>query len=156
MSSGEALRWKPVIGTMLIDSTPPARTMSCWPSATEPAAMAIACRPLEQNRLMVTAEVSTGSPPSSAARRATLRPCSPSGMAQPSTTSSTMSGLMAGTRSSSARMTLPASSSGRVARRAPLCARPTADRTASTMTTSRGESEVFAAMTDSSAFRLSS
>jgi hypothetical protein len=45
MSSGLAESLLPVIGTIDIDSTPPATTTSCWPSATEPAAMAIAWRP---------------------------------------------------------------------------------------------------------------
>jgi hypothetical protein len=53
MSSGDADRWKPVIGTEVIDSTPPARMMSAEPIAIAPAAVAIACRPLEQNRLIV-------------------------------------------------------------------------------------------------------
>ena len=93
ISSGEALRWNPVIGTLVMDSTPPATRISCCPKLTEPAAMAMACRPLEQKRLMVMAEVSSGKPPSRPAARATLRPCSPSGMAQPSTRSSTISGF---------------------------------------------------------------
>ena len=43
---------------MVIDSTPPASTTSFEPTAIAPAAIAIACRPLEQNRLMVWAGTS--------------------------------------------------------------------------------------------------
>jgi hypothetical protein len=38
---------------MVIDSRPPAMTMSFYPMAMAPAASAMAWRPLEQNRLMV-------------------------------------------------------------------------------------------------------
>ena len=50
MASGEARSWLPVIGTIGIDSTPPPLAMSCVPVATAAAALAMACRPLEQKR----------------------------------------------------------------------------------------------------------
>src|SRR6185503_13191523 len=135
ISSGDADRWKPVIGTIVIDSTPPAITTSLVPTAIDPAAIAIACRPLEQNRLMVCAGTSGPRSASSEIRRATLSPCSPSGIAQPSTTSSILP-LASGTRASRPRITSAASSSGRLLVRVPLWPRPTAERTASAMTIS--------------------
>src|SRR5262245_4869765 len=135
MSSGDADKWKPVIGTNDIDSTPPASTMSLVPNRIEPAAVAIACRPLEQNRLIVCAGTSTPRSASSEISRATLRPCSPSGIAQPSTTSSILP-LTCGTRATRPRTTSAASSSGRLVASAPLKPRPTAERTASAMTMS--------------------
>ena len=108
------------MGTIVIDSTPPATTISFEPSKMAPAASAMAWRPLEQNRLMVIALVSMGSPPSKLATRATLSPCSPSGIAQPSTRSSTISGLTFGLRARRPRMTSPAISSGRFCARLPL------------------------------------
>jgi hypothetical protein len=135
IASGDALSLLPVIGTIVIDSTPPATTTSFAPVAIAPAAIAIAWRPLEQKRFTVIADVSTGSPPSRPTTRATLSPCSPSGIAQPSTKSSTSPGFTCGTRASSLATTWPASSSGRVCASVPFAARPTAERTASTMTT---------------------
>src|SRR6185437_9958708 len=138
IASGESEGLFPLIGTIVIDSTPPAITTSAEPVAMAPAARAMACRPLEQKRLMVIALVASGSPPRKPATRATLSPCSPSGMAQPMTRSSTSSGFTCGTRARRPAITWPASSSGRVSASVPLCARPTAERTASTITTSMG------------------
>ncbi len=76
------------MGIMVIDSTPPATMVSAPPAMMRSAAMAIACRPEEQKRLMVMAEISTGKPARSDAMRATFMPCSASGMAQPRMTSS--------------------------------------------------------------------
>jgi hypothetical protein len=87
-------------------------TASHEPIAMAPAAVAMACRPLEQNRLMVWAGTSMPRSADSAIRRATFRPCSPSGIAQPMTTSS-MWPLACGTRAISPRSTSAASSSGR-------------------------------------------
>src|ERR1019366_6361520 len=50
------------MGIMVMDSTPPATTISAPPAMMRSAAMAIACRPDEQKRLMVMAETSTGRP----------------------------------------------------------------------------------------------
>ena len=57
---------------------------------------AIVCSPDEQNRLIVCAGTSTGSPARSAESRATLSPCDASGIAQPHATSSTIAALDAG------------------------------------------------------------
>ena len=60
------------------------------------AANAIACRPDEQKRLMVTADASTGTPARRLAMRATFSPCSASGIAQPRITSSIVGRVEAG------------------------------------------------------------
>src|SRR5581483_1803431 len=134
-SSGtEILR--PVMGTAVMDSTPPATITSADPKATRSAAWATAWSPLEQKRLMVIAAVSTGRPASSPTTLAMLSPCSPSGMAHPRIRSSTSAGAICGTLARSSRTTVPARSSGRVSASAPLWARPTALRTAAAITTS--------------------
>ena len=56
------------------------------------AAMAMACRPLEQKRLTVMAGTLTGRPEATLTIRARLSPCDPSGMAQPRITSSICAG----------------------------------------------------------------
>ena len=108
------------MGIMVMDSTPPATIVSAPPAMMRSAAMAIACRPEEQKRLMVIAEISTGRPARSDAMRATFMPCSASGMAQPRMTSSISLGSTCGTRSSAPLMATAARSSGRVARNVPL------------------------------------
>ena len=128
--------WPPM-GIMVMDSIPPATITSAPPAMMRSAAIAIACSPEEQKRLMVIAETSTGRPARSDAMRATFIPCSASGMAQPRMTSSISFGSSCGTRSSAPLMATAASSSGRVARSVPLNARPTGVRTEETMTTSR-------------------
>src|SRR5262249_15574866 len=99
--------------------------------------MAIACSPDEQKRLMVSAETSTGNPARSEAMRATFIPCSASGMAQPRITSSISLGSSCGTRSNAPLIAIAARSSGRVARKVHLKARPTGVRTEEATTTSR-------------------
>ena len=59
------------------------------PAMIRSAAKAIACKPDEQNRLIVTADAETGIPARRLAIRATFSPCSASGIAQPRMTSST-------------------------------------------------------------------
>src|SRR3989442_1215359 len=76
--------------------------------------------PDEQKRLMVMAEASTGRPARREAGRATLMPCSPSGMAQPRITSSASLASRPGTRARASLMARAARSSGRVARSEPL------------------------------------
>src|ERR1019366_8587316 len=127
----------PPMGIIDIDSVPPATITSAPPLMMRSAAMAIACKPEEQNRLIVTADPSTGSPARSEAMRATFIPCSASGMAQPRMTSSISLGSSCGTRSSAPLIATAANSSGRVARSVPLYARPTGVRTEETTTTSR-------------------
>ena len=115
-------------------SAPPATIVWANPAMTRSAASAIACSPDEQNRLMVKAEVVTGSPARRLAMRATFIPCSASGMAQPRITSSTSDGSRPGTRPIASRIATAAMSSGRLLRSRPLGALPTAVRTAETMT----------------------
>src|SRR5262245_8798102 len=124
------------MGTRLIDSTPPATTTWTAPACTCWAPSAIAWRPEEQKRLIVIAPAVVGTPARSAAWRATLLPCSASGIAQPSTTSSTISAFNGGTRASAPSMTAAAMSSGRVSR-SDFPALPTAVRTLDTTTASR-------------------
>ena len=127
----------PPIGIRLIDSVPPAITMSAKPHITCSAAEAIACSPEAQNRFMVTAEASTGTPARRLAMRATFSPCSASGIAQPMITSSTSVAGKAGTRRNTSPITAAAISSGRTVLSAPLGALPTAVRVAETITASR-------------------
>src|SRR5580698_6055695 len=124
------------MGTIDIDSVPPATMTSEEPPRMRSAARAMAWSPEEQKRLMVIAEVSTGKPARKAAMRATFMPCSPSGMAQPRMTSSTSLASRPGTRARASLMASAARSSGRVERREPLWARPTGVRTAETITAS--------------------
>ena len=100
------------------------------------AANAMACRPDEQKRLIVTAALSTGMPARRLAMRATFMPCSASGIAQPRMTSSISAGSSPGARRSASPMATAASSSGRVACNAPRGAFPTGVRTADTTTAS--------------------
>ncbi len=103
----------PPIGTMLIDSVPPATTLCAKPHMMRSAAKAIDCRPDEQKRLMVTADAATGTPARRLAMRATFSPCSASGIAQPRITSSISAGSTPGARRSASAMTAAAISSGR-------------------------------------------
>src|SRR5437588_2054979 len=66
--------------------------MSPSPDTIRCDAMAIVCRPDEQNRFTVIPEVVTGQPARSAICRAMLRPVAPSGFAQPMITSSISAG----------------------------------------------------------------
>ena len=97
----------------------------------------MACSPDEQNRLMVIAETVTGNPARSAAIRATFMPCSASGVAQPMITSSISATSSPFARATASLIAAAPRSSGRVARRVPLGAFPTAVRTELTITASR-------------------
>src|SRR6185437_6879394 len=127
ISQGFALGLLPTIGTMLMLSAPPAST-ACAPLATRSHPIATASNPDAQNRFTVAADASTGIPARSAEIRATLSPCSASGMAQPRITSSTTPASTCA-RSSAAVNATAARSSGRVARNAPFGALQTAVRT---------------------------
>ena len=70
-------------------STPPATYTSASPAMMRCDASAMACRPEEQKRLMVSPETVIGQPARSAIWRAMLAPVAPSGVAQPMITSST-------------------------------------------------------------------
>jgi hypothetical protein len=96
----------------------------------------MACSPDEQKRLIVTADALTGTPARRLAMRATLRPCSASGIAQPRMTSSTSDGCTPGARRNASPMTAAAISSGLTVFNAPFGARPTAVRVAETITAS--------------------
>jgi hypothetical protein len=78
--------------TQEIDSSPPATITGTLSTMTRWAAIAIACNPDEQKRLIVTPAVVTGSPARSAAARAMLPPVVPSDSEPPRMTSSTSSG----------------------------------------------------------------
>jgi len=77
-----------------MDSTPPPIITGTLSTMTRCAAIAMACRPDEQKRLMVTPPAVTGRPARNAATRAMLPPVVPSGAALPRITSSTSPGSM--------------------------------------------------------------
>src|ERR1700756_4967591 len=95
------------------------------------------CKPDEQKRLIVIADDSTGKPARRDEIRATLIPCSASGIAQPRITYSISLGSRPPARATASLMTSAPRSSGRVVRNAPFEALPTAVRTALTITASR-------------------
>ena len=128
---------------MLSDSVPPAIMICAPPERMRSAAMAMACSPDEQKRLMVMPGTESGRPARRAAMRATFMPDSASGIAQPRITSSISSGAMAGCFSSRRRMTMAARSSGRVLRKVPLGALPTGVRRQSRITASMIYSKSF-------------
>ena len=93
-------------------NTSPSPTAIAW------AAELIAWSPQPHSRLTVSPPTSTGSPASSSAIRATLRLSSPAWLAQPRMTSSMTAGSMP-ERSTTARITAAARSSGRTDASAP-------------------------------------
>jgi hypothetical protein len=117
-------------------SVPPATRVVANPVMIRSAALAIVCRPEEQNRLTVWPGTLSGRPARWAAILATFIPWVPSVMAQPSSTSSTSAGSRPSARRSASAMATPAMSSGRLARRLPRGARPTAVRAPATITAS--------------------
>src|SRR5688572_27961669 len=121
------------MGTRLMLSVPPASIAWAEPPRMRSAANATACRPDAQNRFTVTAEASTGIPALRLAMRATLSPCSASGIAQPMMTSSTSDAEAPGARFKASRNTSAASSSGRTSWSAPEGALPTGVLTAETI-----------------------
>ena len=84
---------RPSIGIMLMLSVPAAIMTSASPVRMRSAAIDTAFRPDEQNRLIVMPATLVGSPASSTPMRATFIPCSSSGIAQPTITSSTRFGV---------------------------------------------------------------
>src|SRR5215216_825732 len=117
-------------------SVPPATMVVANPAMIRSAALAIVCRPEEQKRLTVWPGTLSGSPARWAAIRATFRPWVPSVTAQPSSTSSTSAGSRPSARRRASAMAAPAMSSGRLVRRLPRGARPTAVRAPLTITAS--------------------
>ena len=107
------------MGIMLIDSLPPAIRMCAPPARMRSAAIAMACRPELQKRLMVTPVVVTGRP----ARRAAHARHVAAGFAFGHRAAENhVFDIVLGTCgyfSSRARMTVAARSSGRVLRSAP-------------------------------------
>ena len=78
----------PCIGTKEIDSTPAPTTALAPSFTTLPAAIAIVCKPEEQNLFTVTPDVVTGHPAQIAASLPTFCPVAPSGVPHPIITSS--------------------------------------------------------------------
>jgi hypothetical protein len=119
---------KPIIGTRVMLSTPAQMKTSPAPMAMAPAAEWIACIEEPQKRLMVAPATEIGSSAMRSIRRATLRPCSPSGKAQPKRRSSMSLGSMP-VLAISAFTTAAARSSGRTLVRSPLLAKWKGERT---------------------------
>ena len=107
-------------GARVIDSTPPATTISASPTSTIRDADITASRPEPHSRLIGVPGTETGQPASRTAIRATLRLSSPAPLALPRTTSSTSAGSRSGAVAATARSTWAARSSGRTPARAPL------------------------------------
>ena len=93
---------RPSIGIMLMLSVPAAIMMSASPVRIRSAAIDTAFNPDEQKRLTVIPATVLGIPASSNPMRATFIPCSYSGIAQPTITSSTLPGSICGTFASGA------------------------------------------------------
>ncbi len=123
----------PIIGSMLIDSQPPAIITSDSPTRMRSAAMASAVTPEAQKRLTVTPPTVFGRPASSAPMRATFSPCSPSGIAQPTIASSISDVSRPGTCATADLIACTSSSSGRVFLNTPRGALPIGVRLAATI-----------------------
>ena len=123
----------PIIGTMLMLSTPAAIITSASPTRMRSAAICTALRPEAQKRFTVMPPTLCGKPASTAATRATFRPCCASGMAQPQMMSSMLAGSSPGACASTACSALTSRSSGRRLRNEPRCERPIGVRVAATM-----------------------
>ena len=121
------------MGTLLIDSAPPAIMQSAIPDCIFATAIAMVSIPLEQNLFTVTPGTSTMSSPIREIRRAMFRPCAPSGIAFPTMTSSMRFGSKLGSFSIMYLMVSAASSSVLLNRNTPLGAFPTAVRYAFTI-----------------------
>src|SRR4051812_39228826 len=89
-----------------------------------------------QKRLTVVPGTVSGSPASSAARRARFIPCRSCGKPQPTITSTISPRSSSGSLFSTASIANATISSGRTSTREPLCARPIGVRAAATMTAS--------------------
>ena len=101
------------MGTMLMDSAPPAISTSASPTRMRSAAIWMAVMPEAQKRFTVTPPMgwSNARP---TAMRAMFMPCSPSGKEQPMMASSMALGSSVGTWAMAARMLATSRSSGRV------------------------------------------
>ncbi len=123
----------PLMGTMLMLSAPAAIITSASPTRMRSAAICTADRPDAQKRFTVMPPTELGRPASSTLVRAKFRPCSPSGIAQPTMASSMAAGSSVGTWASAAWMTATSRSSGRVLRNMPRPDLPIGARVAATM-----------------------
>ena len=123
----------PPIGTMLMLSVPAAIMTSASPRRMRSAASATACTPDEQNRLIVMPDTVLGNPASKRPMRATFMPCSASGIAQPTITSSMILVSIPGHCASADFSTCASMSSGRTFLNMPRGALPTGVRVAATM-----------------------
>ena len=128
-----ALRPPSCVRLML--SSPPATMQSASPAMMRCAAIAMVCRPDEQKRFTVTPLTVTGMPARIAESRAMLLPVAFSGVAQPSTTSSTSAGSIPA-RSTACLTTWPPSVAPWVMLKAPRNALPIGVRAVDTMTAS--------------------
>jgi hypothetical protein len=108
---------------------------SASPAMMRCAAIAMVCSPDEQNRFTVTPETVTGMPARIADNRAMFEPVAFSGVAQPSTTSSTSPGSIPA-RSTACFTTWPPSVAPCVMLKAPRNALPIGVRAVETMTAS--------------------
>ena len=103
----------PPMGTMLMDSAPPAISTSASPTRMRSAAIWMAVMPEAQKRFTVTPPTGWGK-----ARPMTMRamfmPCSPSGKEQPMMLSSIARGSSVGTWAMAPRTAASSRSSGRV------------------------------------------
>ena len=123
----------PIIGTMLMLSVPAASITSASPTRMRSAAIWMALSPEAQKRFTVMPPTLLGSPASTAPIRATLRPCGPSGIAQPQIRSSIAFGSSVGTCASAPWIARTSRSSGRMLRKKPRCERPMGVRVAATI-----------------------
>ena len=118
---------KPVMGTRLMLSMPAQMNTSPAPSWICPAALWTDCMEEPQKRFSVTPATLSGRPAIMPMRRATLKPCSASGKAQP-TIRSSMSSTFTPVRATSSATTWAARSSGRTRARSPFLARVKGER----------------------------
>ena len=123
----------PPIGNRLMLSTPPAIMQSAIPLCTFAEAMAIVSSPDAQYLFTVIPGTLSVSKAISEIRRATFNPCSASGVALPTITSSICSFSTLGTDATRCLITSAANVSGRVNLKPPRVALPTALRLAATI-----------------------
>ena len=114
-------------------SVPAAIITSASPVRIRSAAIDTALSPDEQKRLIVMPATEFGSPASRRPIRATFIPCSYSGIAQPTITSSMLAGSICGACCSTLFSTCASIESGRVDFNAPRGALPTGVRVVATM-----------------------
>ena len=115
---------------------PPAIITSACPAMMALAAVAMVCRPEEQNRFTVWPGISTPGIALDITIFARFMPCSASGKAQPTITSSICRASNCGTCFSTPESTCAPISSGRERRNTPLGALPMAERPRATITAS--------------------